>query len=885
MRRVVLGGRDGPVVQLTAQGGLGALLAGDGPVAGDRGQRLQRDALPRPRVAADEHGRPDREPLVAEANSANPARAAARPASSPDIRHLLATSSHRSGSIEPMAQASQVRSGPDRAEVDRARTTALDAEAAARAGDLDAAVEGWREAWPVLAATPDDGVGLAACLRTVVLMGNTDRALDLLLPRVDRVEALTDPTERRWLAASAAWTLGHGLRLGMVPSRVAHDDVDAARARLDDLARGLCADDDDEARSPCGLEQAHDDRAVAPSGPAAHPAAAATHGEAGLRAAASGDEVVALAERAPGVAAHARPGARAPAPRLAGDRGADAAAGHRAGAPGGRGAARPQLRAPAARPGARAPASRRGARRGRARARRRGGRARPLRAARPRRAREAAASFGAGAPEVERAHRRALDAVDALEARGWTETAAASRRWYALSVRRADAADHLLHAADTYARLGQPARRALCLLDAAPLVLARDLPAGHRLLDAAEELAAGHPVLAVQALDLRARVARAAGDLDTADRLYERATSARGVPDGTRTAVLFAWCDLLVDRADWEGLEPRAADALALAVRLRDPLSLAVAQRHLGLSWVEQGRPAEAVELLAAALPVVRRDAPELVGPTAWALGNASLALGAWEPARGAFVVAGDAFEQGGRIEEASHARYRAGTAAWDGGHLDVAATDLDAAVALARRSETLPVLLEALRSRAAVRAESGDVDGGLAALDAVLADVAGLAARLPEERHGEEPFDAEVLEPDVLREGAHVLAGAGRFDEALARLDAAAALVGGDFALVLHAERGVLLAEAGRLADAEPVLRGSLDALGGAGMRDEQVEVAAALAGRSTAPGASRRPSPSGRPGATRTEGRALPRTRVEPPVSPGDFTHVRGRRGRSER
>lgn len=726
-----------------------------------------------------------------------------------------------------MAQASQVRSGPDRAEVDRARATALDAEAAARAGDLDAAVQGWREAWPVLAATPDDGVGLAACLRTVVLMGNTDRALDLLLPRVDRVEALTDPTERRWLAASAAWTLGHGMRLGMVPSRVAHDDVDAARARLDDLARGLCADDEDRA----ALEQAHDDRAVSP-GPALPPTRLPLPptGEAGLRAAASGDEVVALAERARAwrrtldpslerllhgwleTRERTLPLVTEPAHRAA------AALLDRSSVHLLRDPVRERLRLDEALAAAARGLDDEGVAHARC----------ELLVLD---AREAASSFGTGAPEVGRAHRRALEAVDALEARGWTETAAASRRWYALSVRPADAADHLLHAADTYARLGQPARRALCLLDAAPLVLARDLPAGHRLLDAAEELAAGHPVLAVQALDLRARVARAAGDLDTAERLYERATSARGVPDGTRTAVLFAWCDLLVDRADWEGLEPRAADALALAVRLRDPLSLAVAQRHLGLSWVEQGRPAEAVELLAAALPVVRRDAPELVGPTAWALGNASLALGAWEPARGAFVVAGDAFEQGGRIEEASHARYRAGTAAWDGGHLDVAATDLDAAVALARRSENLPVLLEALRSRAAVRAESGDVDGGLAALDAVLADVAGLAARLPEERHGEEPFDAEVLEPDVLREGAHVLAGAGRFDEALARLDAAAALVGGDFALVLHAERGVLLAEAGRLADAEPVLRGSLDALGGAGMREEQVEVAAALA------------------------------------------------------
>ncbi|MBD3785327.1 MAG: gamma-glutamyltransferase, partial [Micrococcales bacterium] len=196
-------------------------------------------------------------------------------------------------------------------------------------------------------------------------------------------------------------------------------------------------------------------------------------------------------------------------------------------------------------------------------------------------------------------------------------------------------------------------------------------------------------------------------------------------------AVLFAWCDLLVDAADWAGLEPRAADALALAVRLRDPVSLAVAQRHLGLAWVEQGRALEAAELLAAALPVVRRHVPELVGPTAWALGNASLELDAVVVARTVFTEAAEAFEAADRLEEASHARYRAGTAAWDGDDLATAGRDLDAAVALARRSRTLPVLLEALRSRAAVRAADGDVDGGIAALDAVLDDAAELAATL----------------------------------------------------------------------------------------------------------------------------------------------------------
>ncbi|QIM21144.1 hypothetical protein G7075_08400 [Phycicoccus sp. HDW14] len=445
--------------------------------------------------------------------------------------------------------------------------------------------------------------------------------------------------------------------------------------------------------------------------------------------------------------------------------------------------------------------------------------------------REAIATFGPEAPEVARARQRALTAVEALGEAGWGEASAASRRWYALTTRPADAVELLLRAAADHGELHQPYRRALCLLDAAPAAFGTDPALGHRLVDEAEQLASGHPVLVVQGLDLRARVARSTGDLDAAEELYARAAAYPGVPDGTRMAVLFAWCDLVVDRGAWTELEPRAADALALAVRLRDPVALAVAQRHLGLSWVEQGRPVEAAELLAAAVPVVRRDVPELLGPTAWALGNAALALRAFTEAREAFETAAEAFEEAGRVEEAAHARYRAGTAAWDAEDLGAAASDLEAAVVLARRSATLPVLLEALRSRAAVRAASGDVDGGLADLDTVLPEVEAFAAALPPDVLGDDPFDPEVLEPDVLREGAHLLAEAGRTDEALDRLARAEALVGGDFELVLRAETGVVLAEADRLEQAEPALRRSLRELTAAGMDDERVEVAGALA------------------------------------------------------
>lgn len=734
-----------------------------------------------------------------------------------------------------MSDPPEVTAAPDdggRAEVTRA---ALEVESLAVAGEVDRAVEGFRRCWPLVADTGGRAQGLAACLRVLVRLGNTDRALDLLLPRADRLDTLSSDADRLWLAGTAGWVLAHARTLGMSPARLGHRDAATAEAELRDLAHDLAEAADRAAGDTAvsdALTAALDDRGVSPE-PTLPPTRmpAPPHGAGGrLRPPVDAAEVVAIAERARRWRRDLDPAlerllrgwleTREAALPLLTEREHWSAAAllDRSSVHLLRDAVRERIRLDEAVDEAERADDAEGA-----------AHARCDLAVLD--VREAVATFGAGAPEVGRARERALAAIEALDAEGWGECAAASRRWYALTTRPDDAVELLLRAADDYADLHQPYRRALCLLDAAPPAFAADPDLGHRLLDEAEQLAAEHPVLVVQGLDLRARVARAERDLEAAERLYARAAAYPGVPDGTRMAVLFAWCDLVVDRGAWTELEPRAADALALAVRLRDPVALAVAQRHLGLSWVEQGRPVEAAELLAAALPVVRRDVPELLGPTAWALGNAALALQSFDQAREAFDAAAESFETAGRVEEACHARYRAGTAAWDGADLGAAATDLDAAVALARRSATLPVLLEALRSRAAVRAASGDVDGGLADLDTVLPEVEAFAAGLPPEAHGEEPFDPEVLEPDVLREGAHVLAEAGRTDEALDRLARAEALVGGDFELVLRAEGGVVLAEAGRLEQAEPRLRRSLDELGAAGMDDERVEVAAALA------------------------------------------------------
>ena len=255
---------------------------------------------------------------------------------------------------------------------------------------------------------------------------------------------------------------------------------------------------------------------------------------------------------------------------------------------------------------------------------------------------------------------------------------------------------------------------------------------------------------------------------------------------------------------------------------------LAFGQRFLGLAYVETGRPVEAAELLEAALPVLREHQPALVGPVGWALGNALLSLGQWAGARTAFATASAAFEAGGRVHEAGHAQWRAGKAAWDAGDTAAAASHFDDAVDKARDSRTVGLYVEALRSQAALRADTADLHSGLAELDTAIA----AGQRLADEAGvGENEFDGEVLEPHVLRQGAHLLARHGEVDAAVERLARAEALVGHDFELVLRAEAGIMLADHDRLDVAEPRLRASIAELHAAGVVPTRVDAAGALA------------------------------------------------------
>jgi tetratricopeptide (TPR) repeat protein len=701
-----------------------------------------------------------------------------------------------------------------------AASFALAAEAHARAGDVDAAAEAFRQAWHGIADDPARAEEVAALLRALVRIGNTDRAVDLLLPRLSWLEALDEPVPRMWWAGTAAWVLERGTRLGLVPPTtdgrdtlhrvaelraVAADESVALDARAGSSA---LADELAHALDPVGVA---DEPTLPPTRLAPGPAPGTVHpltqaaDVVGLADAVS-SAVRTLDPRADGLVRAWRDQRDVALIDLdAPDQWAAAAFLDRHAAHDLPYAERRPLLESACSLAERAGDD--------------------LGAARVRcdlavlDATEAGQRHhSAVAPEVESARAAAHEALTDLERWAPPDEAAGAWRRFAHDAWSPDPASVLLHAADLYGAAGLPARRSLCVLEAALATIPHDHAAAARLIDDGERLAGQVLPLRALALDLRARIARVEGDLERAVDLLEAEHGMRGLADEVRAGPLFTCCDVLVELGAWDRLETRAADAVALALRVHDPVALAVAQRLLGLAWLEGGRAGEAAELLEAALPVIHENVPALTGPAAWALGNACVAIGRWGAAESAFATAATAFTAAHRVEEAAHSHLRAGHAAWDGDAPESAAEHYALAADAARVAGTPAVLVDARRGAAELRAAAGDVDGGLADLDGVLAEGARLASVVP----GLE-FDAEEIEPDVLREGAVILARAGRTDDAVQRLERAAALVGGGHDVVLRAEAAIVLAEADRLPEAEPRLRRSIAELGSAGRTEDR--------------------------------------------------------------
>ena len=701
----------------------------------------------------------------------------------------------------------------------------IDAQLRLDRGDIDGAVASFRRAWHLAQDDPGASDTVAACLRVLVRLGNTDRAVDLLLPRLSWLDLLSTPRQRMWFAATAAFVLEQASARGLAPATVGDRPLDEVVAELSRTATEIAAAFD--ARYASTVTSSTVAAANDPARVAAEPTLPPTRLPAPADGVSDDDAVPPTTD----VLERGRVVREALAS---------------AGAP-----LEPEMRAwlrdrdsllPVETPQEWAAVSLLD----RTAAQEAGGpdlHRRLLDAAldAAQRAGDAAAATRAEGeialldaveatdPDaVEAAQARAGGCAERLEESGADADAGGLWRRSAWFGRADDPAALLARAGAAYERAGLAQRRLLCGIEEAMATAPHDPARAAGMLESLEPEVADTPLLASMALDARARVARATGDLDAAVHLLERARAVRGVPRRSKLAELAELCDVRVEQEAWAELEGPAADLVAAATQDRDPVVLAFGQRFLGLAYVETGRPVEAAELLEAALPVLREHQPGLVGPVGWALGNALLGIGQWAGARTAFATASVAFEAEDRIHEAAHAQWRAGNAAWEGEDTVAAAGHFDDAVDKARASGTVGLYAEALRSRAALRADTDDLDAGLRELDAAIAAAERLAAEIGSD---EDEFDGEVLEPHVLRQGAHLLARHGEVDAAVERLARAEALVGSDFELVLRAEAGIILADDDRLDVAEPRLQASIIELHAAGLVPTRIDAAGALA------------------------------------------------------
>ncbi len=359
---------------------------------------------------------------------------------------------------------------------------------------------------------------------------------------------------------------------------------------------------------------------------------------------------------------------------------------------------------------------------------------------------------------------------------------------------------------------GTPLRLALMATELAQLVAGSDPDRAEALAAEAAEIAtaAGHPLLVAMTVETRARLIAAHGDLQRA-----RGVLVQALPRASGTAgevsVRLLLADVCIELGDVDELACQGAALIEVARSRREPVLLALGQRHLGLAYVETGRLAEAAELLEAALARARTDLPGMVGPIGWGLGNALKGTGEPGAARTAYATAATSFEAAGRTEEAAYSQVRAGDCAWDAEDPVAARAHFEGAVRLGEPVGAVEAVVSAWRSLAVLRALDGPLDDGLAELDAITERAAELA------RRHEQPAPGEWLQNlalGIARQGARILLRHDRPDDAAARLGALEPRLVGEALAVVQAERGSYLAAAGRLDEAAPVLETALSQL-----------------------------------------------------------------------
>ncbi|MBP6526122.1 MAG: hypothetical protein KA249_12015, partial [Dermatophilaceae bacterium] len=105
-------------------------------------------------------------------------------------------------------------------------------------GDVEGAVSAFRRSWHLVQDDPTAALNVGTCLRVLLRLGNTDRAIDLLLPRLGWLDDLPSPWARMWFSATAAHVLDRAAAVGLAP-----DDIDGRPVA--DVVRDLTSTSDD----------------------------------------------------------------------------------------------------------------------------------------------------------------------------------------------------------------------------------------------------------------------------------------------------------------------------------------------------------------------------------------------------------------------------------------------------------------------------------------------------------------------------------------------------------------------------------------------------------------------------------------------------------------
>lgn len=291
-----------------------------------------------------------------------------------------------------------------------------------------------------------------------------------------------------------------------------------------------------------------------------------------------------------------------------------------------------------------------------------------------------------------------------------------------------------------------------------------------------------------------------------------------------------ALCDGLVNISDWETLHGEASNLLAMAAEDGSRVRIAFAQRLLGLALYENGRPLEGAESLELALPVLKEANDSSYPACLWALGGALYAIGETKQSADAYAEAATAFTREERTFEATRAHSRAGGAYEEIEDYVQASAHLDVGAEFARANGDLQGFLSVRRARADVLSATDGADAGIAALDATVDE----ALRFQERDDVSAEIAPDVLAASVARQGVYLLANHGEWVRAADRAARASQLfvpIDPAEAALLSAQQGAYLARADRPAEAEPILRAALDRLREHEQDDARVSTAGSLA------------------------------------------------------